>query len=213
MNKNRRQLFTLVLLCVACGSAIAIAYWLLSPRIAEQQRNATEAIYFDTLQLSRNSPLQLDSSQTLDDAQALGLRAPQPVYIARQENNIIGIVLPLTAREGYAGDIDLLVGLGTDGKIISVRVVSQHETRDLGDKIEPDKSRWLEQFRGMNFTEETKAQWRLRSEGGAFDGISGATVTSRAVIKAVQQALDYFETHRAELLETANSDSPHKADI
>ncbi len=206
MNKPIRPLFALPLLCSACGLAIIIAYTLLSPRIETNQREATEAIYFDTLQLKSSPDIQLDSTHTTGDTTLLGLRAPQRIYRARHNHRIIGIVLPLTARDGYAGDIDLLLGVDTSGKVISVHVLSQRETRDLGDNIEPSKSHWLEQFRGASFEEAQKKYWQLRDEGGAFDGITGATVTSRAVIKAVQQGLAYFEQHRDELV----GDSSHE---
>ena len=200
MNKANRNLLAVSLLCVSCGLAITATYALLSPRIEVQQRKTAEAIYFDTLQLQPGAA-QLDSARTTDDTALLGLRTPQHIYIARQNDRIAGVVLPLTAREGYGGDINLLLGIDNNGKVISVRVVSQHETRNLGDKIERNKSNWLDQFQNATFDDAQKTQWQLRSEGGAFDGITGATVTSRAVVKAVQQGLDYFAAHRNELLE------------
>ncbi|HEY3698222.1 MAG TPA: RnfABCDGE type electron transport complex subunit G, partial [Spongiibacteraceae bacterium] len=135
----------------------------------------------------------------------LGLRLPRRVYVAYRNAHAIAFVLPLTAREGYGGDIDLLVGIDTNGRIISVRAIAQRETRGLGDAIDADKSRWIEQFRGQAFDANNSSAWQLRSEGGAFDQITGATVTSRAVIKSVRQALEYFAAHRRELLsEPAN---------
>ena len=200
MNRVSRNLLAIPLLCLICGLAITAAHALLNPRIETQQREIAEAIYFDALQLQPGAA-QLDSARTTDDAALLGLRTPHHIYVARQDNRIVGIVLPLTAREGYSGDIDLLLGVDTNGKVISVRVVSHHETRDLGDKIEPSKSNWLDQFQNTTFDDAQKSQWQLRSEGGAFDGITGATVTSRAVIQSVQLGLEYFAAHRDELLE------------
>ncbi len=200
MPNTSRLLFTLTPLIIACGLIIGVVYTWTKPYIAEQQRMAVEAIYLDTLQLKPSADIQLDSTRTTDDAALLGLRTPQSIYVAHKNSRIVGVVLPLTAREGYAGDIDLLLGIDSDGKVTSARVLSQRETRDLGDKIEPNKSDWLKQFRGATFDEGQKHQWQLRSEGGDFDGITGATVTSRAVIKAVQQGLAYFAQHRNELL-------------
>lgn len=200
MNSGNRTFLALSALVFICGFLISILHALLAPRLESAQRQAAEAIYFDTLQL-RPGTAKLDSSYMVDDTALLGLRVPQFIYIARQDNHIVGIVLPLTAREGYSGDIDLLLGIDANSQIISVRVVSQHETRDLGDKIEPSKSHWLEQFKKIAYDEDHKKEWQLRSEGGAFDGITGATVTSHAVVKAVRQGLEYFVIHRDELLE------------
>lgn len=55
---------------------------------------------------------------------------------------------------------------------------------------------WLEQFIGQTRTQD----WALKRDHGAFDQLAGATVTSRAVIDALQDALRYFDEHRPALL-------------
>lgn len=212
MNKTNRTLLAVPLLVISCGLAIIATYTLLNPRIVEQQRLLDEAVYIDTLELTESTDVQVISTHTTDDSPLLGLRTSKPIYIARTSDRVIGIVLPLTAREGYVGDIDLLLGIDANGYVISVRVLSQRETRDLGDKIDPSKSSWLEQFRGAAFEEANKSQWQLRNEGGQFDGITGATVTSRAVIKAIQQGLVYFAEHRDNLLEKNSAGSNSNAE-
>lgn len=199
MNKAARH-FALPFLIVISGLAIIATHGLLGARIAEQQRRETEAIYFSALHIKPTADIQLTPLRAVDDITLLGLRVPQNIYIARRETNLLGVVLPLTSREGYAGDIDLLLGIDSNGAVISVRVISQWETHGLGDKITTDKSHWLQQFHGATFDELQKAQWQLRDDGGVFDGITGATVTSRAVVKAIQQGLAYFAQHREELL-------------
>ena len=44
-------------------------------------------------------------------------------------------------------------------------------------------------------------QWAVKKDGGQFDQFTGATITPRAVVKAVYQALTYFDEHRAALLQ------------
>ena len=198
MNKFARESPLLALLCLICGLAIVLTHALLGPRIARQQLAATQAGYLRILHIEPAPDVQLDSKPVTDDAALLGLRSPQTIYVARRDGRVLGVVLPVTAHEGYAGDIDLLLGIDPQGKVISVQVTSEHETRDLGDKIEPRQSDWLAQFRGHSDANQTI--WRLRGEGGAFDGITGATVTSRAVIEAVRQGLTYFEEHRDEII-------------
>lgn len=203
MNNTANAL--LVSLIGLCGGLLVVAsHTLLHKRIEVEQRRADQAIYFDVLQLVPNAAT-LNTTATIDDSALLGLRLPQRVYVAYRNARAIALVLPLTAREGYGGDIDLLVGIDTNGRIISVRALAQRETRGLGDAIDVDKNRWIEQFRGRSLDANNANTWQLRSEGGAFDQITGATVTSRAVIKSVRQALEYFAAHRRELLsESAN---------
>jgi len=73
-------------------------------------------------------------------------------------------------------------------------------TPGLGDKIEVSKSSWILNFEGRSLQNLTIEQWAVKKDGGVFDQFSGATITPRAVVKAVYQGLKFFENHRAELL-------------
>lgn len=204
MTSTGRRLFTLTPLCLVCGLAIAVVHTWLNPRIAAAQRQATQAIYLNALHIQPNTDVQLDAVPVGSKAALLGLRTAKAIYIARRHDRVVGVVLPLTARNGYVDDIDLLLGVDPDGKIISVQVVSEHETRGLGDKIERGRSAyqngdWLDQFNGVIYDPAQKNRWHVRNDGGDFDAITGATVTSRAVVSAVRRGLEYFTAHRDEL--------------
>ena len=129
----------------------------------------------------------------------LGTADPVPVYRARRGGRPVGVVLTPVAPDGYNGRIRLIVGIYADGTVSGVRVLSHHETPGLGDAIEAEKSDWILGFTGRSLGDPPPERWRVRRDGGDFDQLTGATITPRAVVKAVRNALIYFRNHRDEL--------------
>lgn len=137
-----------------------------------------------------NDPL-LDTRQVVN-LEFLGTNEPVTVYRFRQKNQPAGLILQTTATDGYSGNIVLLVGVFYDGRVAGVRVLQHKETPGLGDKIEIKKSAWIQSFDGRNLRAENTPRWRVRKDGGDFDQFTGATITPRAVVKAVRNTLDYI---------------------
>ncbi len=137
---------------------------------------------------------------TLPAAPMLGHPAPFTLWRQLEAGQVQALALPVTRRDGYSGDIELLVGIDAEGRVTGVRVLAHRETPGLGDKIEHTRSDWITAFRGRSLGDPPPAQWGVRPEGGAFDAFTGATVTPRAVVHGVRDALIYFERRRAALL-------------
>lgn len=129
---------------------------------------------------------------TLTDAELLGTAEPLRAYIARRDDQPLAIAITVVAANGYVAPIRLLVGIAADGRVLSVRALEHRETPGLGDKIDVEKTDWINSFNELMATEATTADWALRRDGGRFEHISGATITSRAVTNAVRNALLYF---------------------
>jgi electron transport complex protein RnfG len=144
----------------------------------------------------------LASHRELPADDLLGTRKPSGMWLATKNNAPAGIVLEAIAPEGYSGDIALLIGMTAEGIVTGVRVTRHKETPGLGDYIELAKSPWVLQFNGKRSEENDMLRWRVKKDGGEFDSRAGATVTPRAIVKAVRQALEYFHKHRDELLMT-----------
>lgn len=104
------------------------------------------------------------------------------------------------AENGYAGEIRLIMGVDPDGRILGVRVISHAETPGLGDKIEPAKDDWILDFNGLSLGNPPARQWKVKKDGGQFDAFSGATITPRAVVKAIRVGLEFFKANRSRLL-------------
>ena len=118
------------------------------------------------------------------------------VYRARRDGRPVAAVFSVVTHGGYAGDIELLVGVRTDGRIAGVRVVEHHETPGLGDGIEAAKSDWILGFDGRALGDPPREAWAVRRDGGVFDQFTGATITPRAVVGAIRDTLIYFQDHR-----------------
>lgn len=111
-------------------------------------------------------------------------------------------VILVTQAQGYAGPIVLSVAIAADGRLIGSQVVEQQESPGLGARLGDPQVNWLGQFTNRLLTDH----WALKRDQGDFDQLAGATVTSRAVIAALQEALGYFDEQRGVLLEGA----PHE---
>lgn len=105
----------------------------------------------------------------------------------------------VSARDGFAGPIKLLIGIKVGGTITSVRILQHKETPGLGDMIESSRSDWLLQFDGKSLYRPDRALWSIQRDGGEFDQLTGASITPRAVIKAVRETLTYFESNADEI--------------
>ncbi len=133
----------------------------------------------------------------------LGNGLDQHAYRARLHGQPSAVLLETVAPDGYGGKIFLLVGVKADGEIAGVRVVSHRETPGLGDYIDAAKSDWIKGFDGKSNARYADADWKVRKDGGKFDYMAGATITPRAVVKAVHKALQYYDANRAALFAPA----------
>ena len=136
----------------------------------------------------------------VEDAAHLGTNKPVTVYRARQSGKSVAVAFRAVAPDGYNGRIDLLVAIWRDGTLAGVRVISHAETPGLGDQIETAKSDWITQFAGHSLGQPPADTWKVKKDGGAFDQMTGATITSRAVVKAVRRALRFYQLRGPEAL-------------
>lgn len=143
-----------------------------------------------------------DGFELVADTPLLGIREARQGYRVRQNNRVIGVILPTTARDGYSGDIRALVGIRNDGSVAGVRVVAHRETPGLGDKVDLRKSDWIRGFDNRSLSDPDLSGWNVEKYGGVFDQFTGATVTPRAVILATRRALEYARLNAETLFET-----------
>ncbi|MCF6319155.1 MAG: electron transport complex subunit RsxG [Proteobacteria bacterium] len=140
------------------------------------------------------------STMTVFAEELLGHRNEQVIYIGKLNGVPSVYAIPVTSRSGYSGDIDIMVGIKVsgdkaNGKITSVKILEQHETPGLGDLIQANKSDWIQQFPNQSLQSIDKKLWKVKRDGGKFDQITGATISPRAVVWAIKQALLYQQQH------------------
>ena len=132
----------------------------------------------------------------------LGTDAPVDIYRARMHGQPVAAIIRTIAPYGYRGPIDLLVAVAADGSLLGVQVIRHNETPGLGDQFEHDGGRWLHAFKGRSLADPVQSHWSLRRDGGEFDAFTGATITPRAIVKAVRQSLEYFRANQRQIFES-----------
>ncbi len=193
---NKRSLAVVGVVLLALIVAVVGIERLLSEQIASERQAAQERALLDLLAPGSYDNHPLAAPIALPDSEQLGLPAAAFAYLASRDGMASAVLLPARGA-GYEGSIDLLLAISPAGQLLAVKVLSEHETPGLGDLSSAAKSPWLRGFFGHS-TSDT--DWRVKADGGQFDQMAGATVTSRAVSKAVQQGLSYFDAHKSLLL-------------
>jgi len=120
------------------------------------------------------------------------------IYRARHGEEMKAVLFKVAER-GYSGEISVLMAVDMDGRTLGVRVLKHTETPGLGDKIEVRKDDWVLDFNGKSLGEPAPERWGVKKDNGVFDQFAGATITPRAVVKAVKGGLEFFTARKAEI--------------
>ncbi len=193
-----KNALVLGLFASATVGSVAVLQQATAERIAKAEREAQVRALSEILPQGSYDNHLLDNSLELHDP-LLGSKAPQTAYIALKDDQPSAIILRATAPDGYSGAIHLLIGIQANGQPAGVRVLSHKETPGLGDKIELAKSAWIRSFDGKSLTHPKDEGWAVKKDRGEFDQFAGATITPRAVVKAVHKALQFFDANRQQL--------------
>ena len=185
---------------------IAVTQQSTADRIAEERRRAQMSALTEILPDEQHDNDMLNDAFMVEDRKLLSLPGPSEAYRGRQDGEVVAVILPVIAPDGYSGRIDLLVGIRANGELAGVRVLNHRETPGLGDKVELAKSQWVLSFDGKSLSMPAPENWGVRKDGGAFDQFTGATITPRAVVQAVYRALQYFDENRDSLLALSNQE-------
>lgn len=184
---------TLALIAAICTSLVALTYDVTDERIAANEQAWLEQSLAPVLgNLSFDSGI-TDSRVTIPAPHDLPGSGDAEVYRVYLGGAPVAALFVVSARDGYSGPIRLLVGVRIDGTLTGVHVLAHRETPGLGDGIESAKSDWARQFEGLSLQNPQSAGWKIRRDGGEFDQLTGASVTPRAIVKAVHETLMYFD--------------------
>lgn len=195
-----RNSVLLALFALSTTALIASTYLLTKDDIALQMRQAEEKALLQIVPRARHDNSMLDDTIMVGPQSAgLGLREEKRIYVARKSGTVVAVIIPVVAPDGYSGDIDLIVGINSDGTIAGVRVLGHKETPGLGDKAELKKSNWVLGFEGRSLANPTLDGWAVKKDKGIFDQFTGATITPRAVVAATLRALQFAEANRKTL--------------
>lgn len=190
-----KNALALGLVAAACVAILSLVNQQTAPRIDQQRLASKLAILKDVLPQTDIGHSLLQDCVVVTDAELLGRETAQMLYRWRNNAELAAYIVETTAPDGYSGNIDLLVAISPDGTILGSRVLAHKETPGLGDKVEARRSDWIFSFSGKTVTADNAAKWAVRKDGGEFDQFTGATITPRAVVKAVRNAALYVQQH------------------
>ena len=201
MNYRQIIITTVILLLFAVIGTAMVAYTFDNTReqIAANERATLLRKLHRLILPEQHDNILLEDSVSVRNESLLGTDKPVMVYRARKAGRPVALVIAVVAPDGYSGSIKLLVGIHVDGTLSGVRVVAHRETPGLGDAIDETRSEWIHIFDGKSLGNPAPDQWKVRKDGGNFDQLTGATITPRAVVKAVRKALLYYREHQEEL--------------
>ena len=199
----RKNAIGLGLFAIVTAGVIAVTQVATKDRIADNIRAAEARALNQILPQSSYDNDLLNDTLNLSqfDTELLGpISDSGVVWRARMGADIHAVILPVVAPDGYTTQIDMLVGIDSKGNTLGVRVVAHRETPGLGDKIDKRKSDWVDSFIGKSLANTSHEQWAVKKDGGEFDQFTGATITPRAVVSAVHNALEFYENNQFQLL-------------
>ncbi len=190
---------TLAVIAAVCTALVAATYQLTEERIAANEKALLEQSLQPALAGLVYDSSVSNSRLVLQPPHELPGNDPAFIYRVYAGEQPVAALFAVTARDGYAGPIRVLIGLDTAGVITGVRILQHRETPGLGDNIEAERSDWVFQFDGRSMGDPALPGWALQVDGGEFDQLTGASVTPRAVINAIRETLLYFEANREQI--------------
>jgi electron transport complex protein RnfG len=205
MNTRQIIITAIILLMFAITGTALVSYTFdnTRDRIAANERATLLRKLHRLIPPGQYDNILLDDAITVRNESLLGTDEPVMVYRARKDGEPVALVIAAIAPDGYSGSIRLLVGINISGTLSGVRVVAHRETPGLGDAIDEGRSDWIHIFTGASLEKPPLARWKVKKDGGDFDQLTGATITPRAIVQAVRDALIYYRQHRESLFTTA----------
>ncbi len=185
-----RMVVALVAVAIVAVLFLGLTDMITREPIAAAQREALNRALLQVLPEHSNDPLADAFNMKINGSQ-------QRFFPARDKSGTITCLAWETAApDGYSGTIRILMGVIPDGAVNAIRITDHRETPGLGDGITKNRN-WIDSFIGKRL--ET-AHWAVKKDGGDFDQFTGATITPRAVVKAVKNGLAMFMANRDKLL-------------
>lgn len=186
MREISRLVAVLASICLVSALTLAAVHDLTEEPIAHQRR----------LMMLRSLKAVLPPFDNQPDQDLLKVGAGEEevvFYQARKGEELVGTALVTISKTGYGGEIEVMTGMDPEGTIRGIKILRHLETPGLGNKIEdPD---FTGQFGGRNLDD---TRWSVKKDGGDIDQITGATISPRAVVQAVEEALVLFRDHYPE---------------
>ena len=191
---------------------MAFTYTATRPAIENAMQQERMRLINDILPPTLYDNTLLDDYLLIPPSSLLGTTQSGHVWRARQGDKPTALIIETAAEDGYAGRIQLIVAMNDQAQVLGVRVTTHKETPGLGDYIDPRKDRnksnpWINQFSGASPQTIPPPQWTVTKDGGVFDYHTGATISARAIAKAIGRATRFATTYRAMLFDLPSGET------
>jgi H+/Na+-translocating ferredoxin:NAD+ oxidoreductase subunit G len=184
----------LTITSIVCFVIILLVHNVTKEKISKNKERSALAFIAEVIPVEYNNDLFTDNIE-LDVPTYINDTNKITVYRARNEKQPVAIsIMPVITR-GYNGTLSLLIGISYDGVLTGIKILQHDETEGFGDQAHQDNSNWLLGFNGYSL-ETPEEQWAVKKDGGEFDQLSGATITSRGIINVIYKVLKYYSENR-----------------
>jgi len=116
------------------------------------------------------------------------------VYPVKKKDLLLGYAIAWTSEDGFKDLIKVLVGITCGGEIVGLEILEQNETPNRGSKI--TEAEFLNQFVKRNLQ---NTSFKIEKDGGDIKAVSGASFSSKAVVSAVKEALEFYGRNKDSL--------------
>ncbi len=165
-----RLIFVLTGICAVSSALLAAVFKLTEAPIAEALEARTKAAAASVMPAGLPPPEKVE-------------QGGNTFFVSKQDGQVAGVAVEGRSKNGYGGDVVLMVGMSADGKLVNYEVIRATETPGLGTKIaystfkNPLKGRALE------------GSWKVKKDGGEVDAVTAATISSRAALDCIRDAI------------------------
>lgn len=180
-----------LLACIATAVTMLMWFFVADQISSLQQQKQIAYMHevFASVDFDQLQPLDMQAhNDSFDLLQLYG----NDVWIAWTENKVQAVAVHVGDLDGFGGIIFLWVVICADGTLCAVHVTEHNESRGYGAVIANPRFVWIQSLLGYSLATTPVSFWSVREDNGDFDAISSATVTSRAVLSAIRQALLWY---------------------
>ena len=189
MNKIIKNTGILMAITLVAGALLGLVYEVTKTPIAQAQEDAKQEAYRTVLADADT----FVNEEGFKESKKAGYDSDDISEVVVGQDRLgetVGYVITVTSHEGYGGDIQISVGIETDGTVKGIEMLSISETAGLGMKA--TEADFKDQFKDKKV--EKFSYTKSGEEGDdKIDALSGATITTNAVTNAVDSALAYFQ--------------------
>lgn len=178
------MILTLFVITLVSATALSVVYDMTKGPIEESKKAKTVAALAGVLPGFDNNPAENVKTISMD-----GL--PAKVYTAQKGSEAVGYAIETITKNGFSGEIKLMVGFLPDGEIKNVEVLEHNETPGLGSKMTDPGNPLIVSLEGKN---PADLKMQVKKDGGDIDVITASTISSRAYTDAVDRAYRVFQT-------------------